>query len=335
MKRKIIVNPASGNGRTGTSWRSLEHLFRQHFPDLEPSTDIAFTYAVEDATILTLHALQHENCEHIIVVGGDGTFSEVVNGYFINNRPINPSALLSFVPSGTGSDIARTLGVSTDKAQAIQSIAQRSAQYRQPVASEMRPLEIPSLLDVGALTLTDDSGAPFSMYFINVASCGISGLVVRHINAARTLKRLGGRVAFYTATVRAMMDYRTPAMRVVVYHDDREIWRSEKPTYAVAVANGRYFGSGMKIAPDADMRDGLLDIVLIEKLPLGRAITQLQSVYSGRHLSLPEVYAVRGTSVSIEPLDNNQSLVFLDVDGEAPGQAPAAFSVLPSALRFL
>jgi diacylglycerol kinase (ATP) len=335
MKCTVVVNPASGNGRTGKHWQGTERLLRQNIEPLLAalggSINIVFTQAVEDATLLTHNALANEHCEHIIAVGGDGTFSEVVNGFFVNDRAVNPNAVVSFIPSGTGSDIARTLGTPTHKPDAIQRIAD-AVRLQKPART----------IDVGKLILTDKHGAPFTMYFANVASCGMSGVVDKHINRARFLKKLGGKAAFYAASMSAMLSYTNQPVRVrvagakanVEAGSDDSVFETEITMRSVVVANGQYFGGGMWIAPNAALDDGVFDIIIIGDMSRTQAVMSFQTLYSGTHLANPCVQALRGTSVTIEPL-NPSSRVLLDVDGEAPGVLPATFSVLPKALRVL
>jgi YegS/Rv2252/BmrU family lipid kinase len=330
MKRKCIVNPASGNGRTGEQWQSIQRALEQTLG----GCDVVFTRAVDDAALLTHRALYDEGYDHIIAIGGDGTLSEVVNGFFVNDHPVNPNAVLSFVPSGTGSDVARTLNIPTDKHAAIAHIASRLAQGG-VVNAEQRLGE--QRLDVGKLSYQMRNGEPFTMYFLNVASFGLGGVVVRHINshAGRKLKQFGGKIAFSLATLAALTRYHNQTVRLSIHEPSGAVQTLESPVCLVAVANGRFFGGGMMIAPDALIQDGVLDVVVVGDIATAKLMRSFPTIYRGKHLNIQGVQSFRATKIIAEPLTSAPERVLLDVDGEAPGHLPATFEVLPSLLRFV
>ncbi|MCU0426657.1 MAG: diacylglycerol kinase family lipid kinase [Candidatus Kapabacteria bacterium] len=315
FRRKVIVNPASGNGRTGKTWNDTEAFLKKTLGD----ADVSFTRAVKDGTILTAQALRDGTYDHIIAVGGDGTLSEVMNGFFVNDRPVNPRAVLSFVPSGTGSDIAKTLGIPTDKKQAIARIAGLLTEGSKQV------------LDVGKITHKRLDNKNFTGYFLNVASFGMSGNVVRHINRASFLKNFGGKAAFYAASMLALGQYRNTPVHIRIEQGNTTVFEERMNTRLVAVANGRWFGGGMLIAPNAAPNDGLFDIVLIENLGACETAIKFQKIYSGSHLSEKSVRVVRGTRLTAM----TDETVWIDCDGEFPGKLPLTMEILPALLPFV
>lgn len=315
LRRKVIVNPASGNGRTGKTWHDTEAYLKKTLGD----ADVSFTRAVKDGTILAAQALRDGKYDHIIAVGGDGTLSEVMNGFFVNDRPINPQALLSFIPSGTGSDIAKTLGIPTDKKQAITRIAALLTDGSKQV------------LDVGKITHKRLDDTDFTGYFLNVASFGMSGNVVKHINRASFLKRFGGKVAFYAASMMALSQYRNKPVHIRIEQGDTTVFEERLNTRLVAIANGRWFGGGMLIAPHAAPNDGLFDIVLIEKLGALETAIKFQKIYTGSHLQEKSVRVIRGTRMSA----TTEETVWIDCDGEFPGKLPLTMEILPAILPFV
>ena len=170
-------------------------------------------------------------------------------------------------------------------------------------------------LDLGILDLTADDGSRVVRAFLNIASFGIGGLTDRIVNT--TPKWIGGRAAFFTGTLRAMFAYQNAPVRVLV---DGQPFH-EGPIFNVAIANGRFFGGGMKIAPEADPSDGQLDVVVLGDF--GRAETVLLSpkIYQGRHAEHRKVHATRGALVEAEAL-NSSTRVLIDLDGETPGRLP-------------
>jgi YegS/Rv2252/BmrU family lipid kinase len=247
-------------------------------------------------------------------MGGDGTINEVVNGFFAeggDHAPLSlsPEAAFGVLPAGTGGDFIRTTGTSRQLAAAARALA--SAR--------------PRAIDVGRLSFVADDGRPAVRHFINIASFGISGLVDRYVN--RSSKVLGGRASFFLSTARASLAYRNPRCRITV-DDGAPV---EQGIYNVAVANGRYFGGGMKVAPDAVLDDGRFDVVTIGDAGFVTMLTQGTRIYSGTHLSLDFVHVARGKKVLAEPLGLAE--VLLDVDGEAPGRLPATFEILPGGIQ--
>jgi diacylglycerol kinase (ATP) len=233
----------------------------------------------------------------LVVVGGDGTVNEVVNGVAGTGAEI---ALLS---SGTGEDFGRTHGVPDDFDDAVRTVLDGATRT----------------IDVGKVECEGSS----ARFFANVGSVGMSGAVARRANAMS--KALGGRVTFFYALTREFLAWQNT--EVVVELDDG--FRREASLHDVIVANGRFHGGGMKLAPDAAQDDGLFDVVTIGDVNKLDFLTTAPKLYSGRYLSHPKVELLRSSTVAIsaaEPLP-------LEVDGEPIGTTPARFEVVPAALR--
>ena len=145
-------------------------------------------------------------------------------------------------------------------------------------------------------------------------------------------KRLGGRLAFFTASARAMWKYNN--QRVRLSFDERAGDATDLTINTVAVANGRYFGGGMHIAPEAELDDGLFDVIALGDMGLGDFILRSRRLYAGTHLTMDKVSHRRAAVVRAEPADPGQ-IVELDVDGETPGILPATFRNLPRAIDLI
>lgn len=322
MPIKIIVNPASGNGRTGKTWNTYEVFLRTFFDEVE----VSFTRAEQDAVIITHQALE-QGFDHVIAVGGDGTMSEVVNGFFVNGKPVNPNAIVSFIPSGTGSDIARTLNLPIDKNQAIKRIAERKAK------------NIIQFLDIGKIEYKRFDGSDFTGYFCNALSFGMGGEVVKRVNKASFLKRFGGKITFNVASLLTLLSYTNKEVRLQVFHenaaDKRCIADETMNVRIVAIANGRFFGGSMMIAPEAAPDDGLFDIVTVENLSAFGAARKLPLIYTGAHIGDPSVRAFRGNLIIAEGLNGmniNSAPILIDSDGEGVGMLPLRIELLPRVL---
>lgn len=299
----LVVNPQSAGGKTERRWPELRATIQEAYGAFEER----FTRAAGDATRLTREALQG-GADLVVAVGGDGTINEVVNGFFDDQGPIRPEASFGIVPAGTGGDFIKTLNVPRDTATAAAAL--KSA---------------PRAIDVGRLRYVGDDGRPALRHFINIASFGIGGLVDRYVN--QSSKALGGKISFAIATLKAGAAYKNPSVRLVLDGGTPK----EGRIYNVAVANGRYFGGGMKVAPDAALDDGLFDVVTLGDFNFGDLILRGLDIYSGKHLRNPKVSVHRARRVEATCADGVE--VLLDVDGEAPGRLPATFELLPGALK--
>ncbi len=304
----VIVNPNAAGGQTRARWAQLEASIRDAIGDFQP----LFTERPGHATDLCRRALR-DGADLVVAMGGDGTINEVVNGFFDGRTQVRPGAAFAVLPAGTGGDFVKTTGAPRILADAARAIAEGRAH--------------PRTIDAGRLTFTTDDGATEVRHFINVASFGVSGEVDRCVN--RSSKALGGKASFFIATIRASLGWRNARCRIRL-DDGAPV---EKVIYTVAVANGRYFGGGMKIAPDAQLDDGKLDVVTIGDVGFATMALKSRRVYAGTHVDLPFVTAERARKVHAESVDGRA--VFLDVDGEAPGRLPATFEVLPGALAVI
>ena len=298
----LIVNPASANGRTGRRFDAIARAVREVVGDFE----WAFTRRRGHATALARDAVA-AGSRLVVAVGGDGTASEVVDGLAATREP---EVRFGFIPRGTGGDLKRSVGTPDDTRRA--ALALRGGER---------------ILDLGRIELTGHDGRPLVRHFANVAGCGIDGLVVEMVD--RTTKALGGKASFQIAAARALLGWRDQPVR---WRVDGGPWQEEEIT-CIAVCNGRYFGGGMMVAPDAVVDDGLFDVTLWKGLGIADFVLRRHTLYDGSHRKLPNTRMLRAREVEVEPVGGARVLV--DVDGEGPGLLPARFTLLPRALRLM
>lgn len=303
MSIYAVVNPASANGRTGHRWPELASALRARLGEFE----VAFTDAPRQATEITRRALR-DGATTIVSVGGDGTQNEVINGFFAGDEPISPAAELAVIPAGTGGDLRRTLGLPVDPLAAIEQLGRRKRR-----------------VDVGHLAYTSPLGKTESSYFINIASFGLAGLTDEVVN--NSSKALGAKASFLLGALRATVRYRNRPVRLRL--DDGEPF--ERTLSNGVVANARYFGGGMKIAPGAEMADGQFDVVLVGDIGMFQLMRGLGRIYKGTHLDDPKIEVMRARTVHAEPVEAGD-VVLIDMDGEQPGRLPATFSIRPAAV---
>jgi YegS/Rv2252/BmrU family lipid kinase len=302
----VIVNPASAGGATADAWPSLAADLRTHFGPFA----VAFTQAAGDAA--SIAEREAEAGRLLVACGGDGTINEVANGILRSGA----GAELGVLPSGTGGDFRRTLGVPE----------------RGPDAARALRLGRARPIDAGRVTYAVEGGGEESRYFVNVASFGMGGDVIRRVKGGRGLpagaaRLLGGKLSFAAAALQSAFAFEQPAVRVSV-DGGREV----RLTVAnFCVANARYFGGGMKVAPGALLDDGLFDIVSIGEMGAHTILANSYRLYLGTHLGMRQVGHARARRVEARPAGHEA--IKLEVDGELVGRLPAVFELLPAALR--
>ncbi|UCD88644.1 MAG: diacylglycerol kinase family lipid kinase [Desulfobacterales bacterium] len=299
-----IVNPHAGHGSTGSKWPMIKALVK----DRIGSFTSHITTRAGDARQFARKAIA-SGATLIICVGGDGTLNEVVNGIMTHNEPERSDVLLGFVPNGTGCDFIRTVQIPGDIEKAIDLIAKR------PVRK----------IDTGRITFSRSKGQEGYYYFHNIASFGLGGEVAQRVN--RTTKAFGPFLSFMWATLMSLFLYGKKKVRVVVdgeFDQENHVWN-------IAVANGQYHGGGMRVAPNASIDDGLLNVTIIGDLTLPEVFMNLPKLYSGKIGEIDKVITLTGKQV--EALSDQH--VLLEVDGEQPGILPIVVDVVPGALNII
>ena len=219
---------------------------------------------------------------------------------------LDASPEVAIVPRGTGWDFVRTFGIPRKIEEAVE-VALRG---------DVRTI------DLGRATFRAWDGSEASSLFANIASVGMSGAIAQRANA--TTKVLGGKVSYLWATLAVFS--RWTATDVELQVDDE---RRHGKMFDVVVANGRYFGGGMEICPEALPDDGLLDVLTIGDLTKRDLMTTMPKTYRGSHLPHPKAELLRGSAVTV----SSPSALPVELDGEQPGTTPIRFEVLPRALR--
>ncbi len=307
----VIVNPASAEGATRKNWPKIASDVRTHFG----AFSVEFTEAAGHARQLAKEAAVR-GAKMIIACGGDGTISEVANGIIESNQ----DAELGILPGGTGSDFRRTLGMPSNIAAAARAL--RDGRTRK--------------IDFGRVTFVNDSGERETLFFINVASFGMSTDVLHRTSSgeatkwipAFTPRKLTSKLSYAAATVQTTLT--SSPTEVKFQLDDQPERRLRIAEFCVA--NARYYGGGMKIAPDAKVEDGLFDIVTIGDASSFRILTNAPRLYLGAHLSMNEVTHALAKQVIVRPVKKDE-LVRVELDGEVVGRLPATFEIVPRSLR--
>jgi diacylglycerol kinase (ATP) len=307
----VIFNPVAGAGRAGRVWREFETELERQIGTF----DLRRTSGPDEGSAIA-EAMARDGYELIVAAGGDGTISDVADGILRSSDVVMARPALGILPCGTGSDLARTLKLECTPAAAVQRLMQGPGR----------------LIDAGRVSYTAHNGRKAVRHFINISSLGLSGPTSRAVNAAKRSNAVSGQMVFMWHTVKELLKYRFQLVRITV--DDQP--PIEAKVALVAAANGRYFGGGMMIAPDAVEDDGLLDVVIFRGAAKLKLMLDLRLLYTGAHRNHAQVTILRGKRVLVEPAgDPALNTALLDIDGEAPGQIPALFEVLPKAIRVM
>jgi YegS/Rv2252/BmrU family lipid kinase len=299
LKTKVIINPESNRGRTRKRWGEIREGLRHFIREFK----FEFTEKPLHATDLAREAIK-DGTELVIGVGGDGTMNEIANGFYEDSRIINPEATLGLVPSGTGCDLVKSLNIPAGLRGALQVISG---------APSVR-------MDVGRVRYRSNAGLEEERFFLNVADFGLGGEVVRRVTDRRLQRKASSYVRCLVTT---MVHYRNKRVRVRV--DGESLPDGE---YLIgAVANGKIFGKGMKVAPDALLDDGLFDSVLVKGFRFLEFCRHGWKLMNGSHVTHPKVTVVRGRKVEAWPGEGED--VLLELDGDQLGRLPATFEIVP------
>lgn len=307
MSQKIhfLVNPNSGGGSVRRNWESISERIQKRIGNF----NFTFTSAKGEGSSLATE-LVNSGTQVLVIIGGDGTVSEVVDGVMRSKKP--DSVSLVVLNLGTGGDFSKTLGVPGDLDMALQKIDHGKQK----------------LVDVGKLLYKKDSGSDYiERYFINITGCGMAGAVVRSVN--QSAKRFGG-FSYYLSSLGNVLSYTNKPLR---FRLDGGEWITRKVT-TLAICNGQYFGGGMRVSPNSEIADGVFDITILNDWNLFQKAVYSKNLYNGTILQTSHVESYHCKKIEIEPIDT-KDLAIIDCDGEDIGFIPMTVEVIPSAVRFL
>jgi len=303
----VIVNPKSAAGSTETSWAGIASDLRAHFGAFH----VAFTKKAGDGITLARRGAE-DGRKFIIACGGDGTINEAANGILASGKDCE----LGILPNGTGGDFRRTLGMPNDSREAAKALRDGETKT----------------IDAGKVTFFNHDGEQISRYFLNVASFGLSASIIERVKTSTSLNwlpndLLRGKTSFALSTLQEVLGLNFVTVRVKI--DGKE--EKSLNTVNFCVCNARFFGGGMKIAPDAHINDGKLDVVNIGDIKTAKILLNAYKLYNGSHLELSEVKSTLARKITVFSANENQ-IIQIETDGELPGRLPATFEIVPNAL---
>jgi YegS/Rv2252/BmrU family lipid kinase len=287
----LIVNPVAGGGRAGRAAAAVQQALASHGLDVRRED----TRDLEHARTLAREGATRG--ETVVALSGDGMIGAVADVL-----RAHPDAVMGVLPGGRGNDFARVLGIPADPVTACAVIANG----------------VPRAIDLGEV----DGRA-----FVGIASAGFDSDANRIANEAPP--RLGNLVYAYGA-LRALLSWRAARFEVELVQAGGSSSKTFSG-YTIAAANSGVYGGGMRLAPQARLDDGLLDVVAIEGVSKLRFLANLPKVFKGTHVHLPSVKVLRAAEVTISA-DRPFTLY---ADGDPIAELPARVRALPGAVRVI
>ena len=306
MKTRIIVNPMANKGNCGKRWPQIRAELERHLGPV-PGDDIAMTHAPNHATALAREAVG-AGYDRLVSVGGDGTFSEMLNGVISDDQPIAPGLVLAQLPGGTSNELSRSFG-QLSFAEASQAIA--SGLTRE--------------IDVFRAEARGYAGNQVTRYGFVLAIVGAAATISWRAQRVPLLKRLGP-VSYVLMTAFTSLTY-SPRLYRIRIDDEAE---QSLPMWSVLLCSFDGAGEGLMLAPGADPADGKLDLIMVGDMGRWESLTKIvPNLGDGSYLAHPKVSRRHATRVAID----SDQMVRADIDGESIGQLPMSVTLLPFRLR--
>lgn len=297
-KHFVVVNPVSGNGKALEDWDQIQSLLQKN------GVLFSHGFSVRQGNIAEMILDKIESgFRKFIVVGGDGSLNEAINGIFTQKSVSTNEITLGIIPVGTGNDFCRTHKIPVNYSSAIEIIANRRVVNH----------------DVGQIIAGDSS----VKYFINIAGCGYDGFVASKINRLSS-QRKSNKAIYLFEVVKNLFTYRPVEVSVKVYGS----LLYQGKIFSMAIANCKYNGGGMMQSPEATYNDGMLNITLIKPRYLWLIIFNLYRLFNGTITTHSMVVSSKVSAVEIECGQDN----FLEADGESVMQGNFKIKILPASV---
>ncbi len=306
----FIVNPQAAHGKVQFIWQKFNPQL--YFPGRQ--IQVLFTKGPGDATQQTRKILNATAKPILIIaVGGDGTLHEVVNGFFHEGDLISSEGALGFLPIGTGCDFSRNPRVPRSPQELFSAIDK----------------QVIEKIDLGHLHYLSLDGKASHRYFINMINIGVGGLVARHLSSSS--KKWGSFLTYFKDSIKGILSFRACGL-LLKDETGNNVYRDGFQN--IAIANGKYCGGGMKMAPDCQLTDGKLRAIVVRQRSKLTTLYLFGTVYGGHHIRTSHVFSHISSQWDVG-LPENQSDIYLEADGEFLGRAPCQVVCLKAALPFL
>lgn len=300
----VIVNPNAGRRKGEKDWPEITRLLTAANIQFKSIFTQHRIHAIREA-----RKFVEMGYRNIIVVGGDGTMNETVNGIFTQAKWPTDSVTIGLIPVGTGNDWCRMFGIPGDYQGAIDVIKKGNT----------------FLQDVAWVKFMQ-AGLEKNRFFVNMAGMGYDAMVAQKTNKQKDEGK-AGTMSYFVNIFSSLFSFQEAHTEVLV--DGEEVLRA--PVFTMNVGVCKYNGGGMMQLPNAIPDDGYLDMTIITQLSRFRVMRSVRKLYDGSFTSLPQVKTFRGKSIVI----NSKPEVYMEADGESLGHSPFRFGIVPKSLRVI
>lgn len=276
----------------GNAYKYADEI-KKHFDSTNEPYIIEYTKGPGDATKIAQKYVTSDQYR-VYAIGGDGTLNEVLNGV------VGSSSSLAVIPSGSGNDFHRNLDITND-----------SSLFLRTINGEEKYIDIGKVND---------------RYFLNVSSVGLDATVVNNAKLFKKLPFFNGRAAYFTSVFYTLFKFKSFTSKLTIDNTEHSM-----KTCMMAVANGKYYGGGIKIAPLAQINDGFFDIYHVKKLTPLKALALFPRLLKATHQSLKEVDYFKAKTVRIQSNEN----FLLSIDGELVETKEASFDIISNGLKII
>lgn len=299
----VIINPNAGHGKGQIDWSEISVLLSKYKIDYRE----VFTVARRHAIAIAREGIA-SGFRKIIVVGGDGTMNEVVNGVFTQENCPTTDITLAMITVGTGNDWGKLFSIPLHYEKSIQIISEQKVR----------------LQDAGIVYYYNGTVRD-RRYFINIAGLGFDAVVVKRTNIQKDRGRKS-QAAYLLNLLKSLLFYSHTSTSVDI---DGKIIRND--VFTISIGIGRFSGGGMMQTPKAIPDDGLFDITIIKKMRKGEVVRSLKMLYDGSILDHPKIEGYTGKDILID----SDPLIHVEADGESLGHSPIEFKILPKSINIV
>lgn len=301
MRLKVAVILNSLSGKKKIFYSRLLPVLREH-----ATVDVFETQSETDAFTFSAHAVA-QHADVIIAAGGDGTIHQVVNGMLKSNLPADRLPALTILPIGSGNDLARTLNISLSVDELKSRLLNRTFKR----------------IDVGSVRFRKEGREQLS-YFVNVCSAGMGPEVLSRMHSGK--KTFGATLAYYVAILKTFSSYRCILVTIKTPG-----WSWSDSLRSLAIGNGKYFGNGLCIAPEARVDDHELAVFIAGPISVFDFVRFTGRLKGGRKIDHPKIAYKTATALEL----TSKSICRIEADGELLGFLPAEIKVIPQRINFL
>lgn len=295
----VIINPVSGNGHGKKVWLAIQSKLNLYF-----NIEFSFTTHPNHEIEIT-HTAIKKGHKQFIIIGGDGTLNNFINGVFSQDNSNYKSIIFGVIPVGTGNDWVKTHGISKNINKALQTILNGTINTQ----------------DVGCINYLDQNIS--NKYFLNLTGIGFDGLVVNIVNNNRTF----GQFTYILGALKGLFKYRFFETKITTNSEVINI----KCCFMIQIGICKYTGSGMQLTHKANPKDGLFDITIANHFYKWDIIKNIFKLFNGKIVFHDKVKTFKANNLLIENSANN---TYFQADGEQIAPGKITISIINNGIQF-